>query len=118
MEKDPLRYTSPSASYRDMLKLEEQFRNVPSTRTDLQLESLVSPTNSKVAIPRIARSQSRNATRRAKRACLECRHRKTKCDGHQPCHQCDLFDVACEYAEGKQDRIKRYVVQPGSRFVE
>ncbi|PKX88215.1 Zn(II)2Cys6 transcription factor domain-containing protein [Aspergillus novofumigatus IBT 16806] len=91
-----------------MLKLEE---HASSTRRDLQFDSLVSPTNSKVAIPRIVRPQPRNAIRRAKRACLECRHRKTRCDGYQPCHQCDFFNVACEYAEGKQERAKRRVVE-------
>ncbi|KAK9625521.1 hypothetical protein V6Z98_005597 [Aspergillus fumigatus] len=112
MEKEPLKSTFPSVSYRGMLKLEEQFRNASSsTRTDMQFDSLVSPTNSKVAIPRIARSQSRNAVRRAKRACLGCRQKKAKCDGHQPCHQCVLFEAACEYAEGKEDRIKRRVVE-------
>lgn len=33
--------------------------------------------------------------------------KKAKCDGRQPCHQCVLFDAVCEYAEGKEDRIKR-----------
>jgi hypothetical protein len=108
MEKEPLEFTSPSVSYRGMLKLEEHIRTASSsTRTDMQFDSLVNPTNSKVAIPRIARSQSRNVARRAKRACLGCRQKKVKCDGHQPCRQCVLFDAACEYAEGKEDRIKR-----------
>jgi hypothetical protein len=107
MEKEPLKLTSPPVSYRGMLKLEDQFRNTSSTRTDMQFNSLVNPTNSKVAIPWIARTQSGNAARRAKRACLECRQKKAKCDGRQPCHQCVLFNAVCEYAEGKEDRIKR-----------
>ncbi|EDP49882.1 C6 transcription factor, putative [Aspergillus fumigatus A1163] len=77
----------------------------------MQFNSLVNPTNSKVAIPRIARAQSGNAARRAKRACLGCRQKKAKCDGRQPCHQCVLFDAVCEYAEGNEDRIKRRVLE-------
>ncbi|KAK9607384.1 hypothetical protein V6Z93_000931 [Aspergillus fumigatus] len=77
----------------------------------MQFNSLVNPTNSKVAIPRIACAQSGNAALRAKRACLGCRQKKAKCDGRQPCHRCVLFDAVCEYAEGKEDRIKRRVLE-------
>lgn len=77
MEKEPLKLTSPLVSYTGMLKLEEQFRNISSsTQTDMQFNLLISPINSKVAIPQIAGSESQNASRHAKRACLGCRQKK------------------------------------------
>jgi hypothetical protein len=48
MEKGPLELTPPLASYRGMLKLKKYAL---STQRDLQFNLLISPINSKVAIP-------------------------------------------------------------------
>ncbi|KAF3765305.1 hypothetical protein M406DRAFT_37932 [Cryphonectria parasitica EP155] len=36
--------------------------------------------------------------KRASRACTACRLRKVKCNGQQPCAQCDHLNVACAYS--------------------
>jgi len=77
----------------------------------------------KVAIPRLKRSidaasegSSRLGARaRVNRACEPCRQRKTKCSGEQPvCRHCQDFKIACFYADGKRDRVKKYVGQQGA----
>ena len=43
-------------------------------------------------------------------ACEPCRHRKTKCSGERPtCRHCQDFKIACYYADGKRDRVKKCV---------
>ena len=70
----------------------------------------------KVAIPRLKRSPDaigEGATRsggrhRVTHACEPCRHRKTKCSGERPtCRHCEDFKIACYYADGKRDRVKK-----------
>lgn len=70
----------------------------------------------KVAIPRLKRSSetggedaSRSGGRhRVNHACEPCRHRKTKCSGERPvCRHCQDFKIACFYADGKRDRVKK-----------
>ena len=72
----------------------------------------------KVAIPRLKRSadsQTEGVTRsggrhRVTHACEPCRHRKTKCSGERPiCRHCQDFKIECYYADGKRDRVKKYV---------
>lgn len=76
-----------------------------------------SQTVGKVAIPRLKRpidaageDASRSAGRhRVNHACEPCRHRKTKCSGERPvCRHCQDFKIACFYADGKRDRVKKY----------
>ncbi|KIW15354.1 hypothetical protein PV08_05400 [Exophiala spinifera] len=76
-----------------------------------------SSTNSgKVAIPRLKRSidavgdeGNRSGGRhRVNHACEPCRHRKTKCSGERPvCRHCQDFKIACFYADGKRDRVRK-----------
>ncbi|KAI1629128.1 fungal-specific transcription factor domain-containing protein [Exophiala viscosa] len=75
-----------------------------------------SQTAGKVAIPRLKRpidsageDASRSAGRhRVNHACEPCRHRKTKCSGERPiCRHCQDFKIACFYADGKRDRVKK-----------
>ncbi|KAJ4507579.1 hypothetical protein HRR83_004159 [Exophiala dermatitidis] len=70
----------------------------------------------KVAIPRLKRSvdgEGQDAPRsggrhRVNHACEPCRHRKTKCSGERPvCRHCQDFKIACFYADGKRDRVKK-----------
>ncbi|KIX08338.1 uncharacterized protein Z518_02994 [Rhinocladiella mackenziei CBS 650.93] len=42
--------------------------------------------------------------RRAPRACDECRLRKIKCDGAQPCNPCSISRNACSYESGGRPR--------------
>ena len=70
----------------------------------------------KIAIPRLKRSldamgdgSTRSGGRhRVNHACEPCRHRKTKCSGERPqCRHCQDFKIACYYADGKRDRVKK-----------
>jgi Fungal Zn(2)-Cys(6) binuclear cluster domain len=70
----------------------------------------------KVAIPRLKKSldpigetSTRSGGRhRVTHACEPCRHRKTKCSGERPvCKHCQDFKIACYYADGKRDRVKK-----------
>jgi hypothetical protein len=72
----------------------------------------------KVAIPRLKRAIEvagedgiRSGGRhRVNHACEPCRHRKTKCSGERPiCRHCQDFKITCFYADGKRDRVKKYV---------
>ncbi|KAL3473834.1 fungal-specific transcription factor domain-containing protein [Aspergillus californicus] len=62
--------------------------------------------SSKIAIPRI--SQARNyGNRRVKRACIECREQKTKCNGHNPCSRCIGLGMTCLYVDGKRETMDK-----------
>ena len=70
----------------------------------------------KIAIPRLKRSSdtlgegsARSGGRhRVNHACEPCRHRKTKCSGERPmCRHCQDFKIACYFADGKRDRVKK-----------
>ncbi|KNE70351.1 hypothetical protein AMAG_14491 [Allomyces macrogynus ATCC 38327] len=57
---------------------------------------------------------------RAARACLQCRKRKIKCSGTEPCQHCQDFELLCEYKEplkrgpkaGKLNAVKNGTGQP------
>ncbi len=70
----------------------------------------------KVAIPKLKRAfdasaedaSSSGGRHRVTHACEPCRHRKTKCSGERPvCRHCQDFKIACFYADGKRDRVKK-----------
>lgn len=68
----------------------------------------------KVAIPRLQRPDQRQGAsgsdrHRVSHACDECRRRKSKCDGLQPCGRCADQDATCFYGDGKRERLKRQV---------
>lgn len=44
--------------------------------------------------------------RRISRACDQCNHLRTKCDGEQPCAHCEEGGLTCEYARAKKKRGK------------
>jgi hypothetical protein len=62
--------------------------------------------SSKVAIPR-ATPQRSFGNGRVKRACIECREQKTKCNGHQPCGRCTDFGMECVYVDGKREAMQK-----------
>ncbi|KAL2842558.1 fungal-specific transcription factor domain-containing protein [Aspergillus pseudoustus] len=61
---------------------------------------------SKVAIPRVSQIRS-FGNRRVKRACIECREQKTKCNGHQPCGRCTSLGMECVYVDGKREAMEK-----------
>ncbi|KAL4879956.1 fungal-specific transcription factor domain-containing protein [Aspergillus karnatakaensis] len=75
---------------------EQALRLTPS-------EPSTPPTPStKVAIPRVSQHRS-YGNRRVKRACIECREQKTKCNGHHPCSRCTSLAIECVYVDGKRE---------------
>ncbi|GES59648.1 Zn(II)2Cys6 transcription factor [Aspergillus terreus] len=59
----------------------------------------------KVAIPRLENRKDKVQRQRALRACVPCRDRKTKCDGHMPvCRQCSLTGIECTWTWSKRER--------------
>ncbi|KAL5050901.1 hypothetical protein BDW71DRAFT_171848 [Aspergillus fruticulosus] len=57
---------------------------------------------SKIAIPRASQPRL-YGNRRVRRACLECRKQKTKCNGQAPCSRCVGFGIECTYMDGKRE---------------
>lgn len=73
------------------------------------LES-VSPSTStsKIAIPRLSIREVAVGPR-TRKACKECRNRKAKCDGRQPCSRCAACGIECVYIDGKRETMERCV---------
>ncbi|EPE02493.1 c6 zinc finger domain protein [Ophiostoma piceae UAMH 11346] len=44
---------------------------------------------------------------RISKACQECRARKIRCDGGEPCQRCQFRDVPCEYRKKARNRMKK-----------
>jgi hypothetical protein len=68
----------------------------------------------KVAIPRLkTRDRDGNSPQRKARvekACDICRTRKVRCSGERPqCRNCVDFDLHCNYAQSRKDRLKEFV---------
>jgi hypothetical protein len=113
---EPLDTSSSSARS----NLQSPNSNPPSTFRVPESPSDAAPKSAKVAIPRLKRaidasgdSAARVGGRhRVNHACEPCRHRKTKCSGERPtCRHCQDFKIACYYADGKRDRVKKYAHQ-------
>lgn len=96
-----------------------RFR-VPASPRTVAMTNDDSSRAAKVAIPRLKRSLETNdaaakpgGRHRVTHACEPCRHRKTKCSGERPtCRHCQDFKIECYYADGKRDRVKKYVATP------
>ncbi|KAL7766955.1 hypothetical protein ACKLNR_004871 [Fusarium oxysporum f. sp. zingiberi] len=59
-------------------------------------------------------------TSRVWQACVTCRRKKIKCDGNNPCHNCDSRDLACEYP-GSNDNAshsRNYAAMYEARYRE
>lgn len=95
------------------------FRVPASPRNSISTMSSTEPSSkaAKVAIPRLKRSldaqegsSKPGGRHRVTHACEPCRHRKTKCSGERPvCRHCLDFKIQCYYADGKRDRVKKYI---------
>lgn len=60
----------------------------------------------KIAISRVSGNRS-YGNRRVKRACVECRQQKAKCNGHQPCSRCTALGTSCAYVTGKRETMEK-----------
>jgi hypothetical protein len=84
--------------------------------TEATGSSLTSPVDSAPSQPRNkgkgkARSKSSKHDNRKSRissACLECKKRRRKCNGEQPCQTCQDFETECVYDPGADRRSKAY----------
>ncbi|KAL6233626.1 hypothetical protein BDW75DRAFT_184890 [Aspergillus navahoensis] len=56
----------------------------------------------KIPISRVSQLRA-YGNRRVKRACIECRKQKTKCNGQSPCSRCTGFGMECTYMDGKRE---------------
>lgn len=82
------------------------FRNVNSGFPQAGNQAI----NSKLPIPRAANSTISSDRVRASHACNNCRERKAKCTGRQPCQRCDDTGVTCVYGIRKREEFIRYVM--------
>ncbi|RVX70003.1 hypothetical protein B0A52_06174 [Exophiala mesophila] len=92
------------------------FRIPQSPRSAPGPEASSHEKKGKIAIPRLKRPVDQSGDdaarpggkHRVTHACEPCRHRKTKCSGERPaCRHCVDFKIACYYADGKRDRVKK-----------
>lgn len=60
--------------------------------------------SSKVLISRASQLRS-PGNGRVKKACIDCRKRKTKCNGRHPCSRCASLGITCVYADGRREII-------------
>ncbi|OJJ51879.1 hypothetical protein ASPSYDRAFT_63100 [Aspergillus sydowii CBS 593.65] len=60
--------------------------------------------SSKVPIPRASQFRS-PGNGRVRKACIDCRKHKTKCNGHHPCSRCASLGITCVYADGRREII-------------
>ncbi|KAL4747508.1 hypothetical protein BDW72DRAFT_196653 [Aspergillus terricola var. indicus] len=79
----------------------------PSARTTTDPVLPLTPSEpstpgSKIAIPRVSQLRA-YGNRRVKRACIECRKQKTKCNGQTPCSRCIGLGMECAYMDGKRE---------------
>ena len=103
-------------------KQQGRHRQQQREQEDYQGRLLSSSSTLKVAIPRLPRDNEtslvagsgRDAGEKARvsHACEPCRARKTKCSGERPtCAHCIEYKLTCVYADGKRDRVKRFVLE-------
>ncbi|KAJ5155808.1 hypothetical protein N7492_008611 [Penicillium capsulatum] len=63
--------------------------------------------------PKLAQSVPLQKRRRVGRACDECRRKKIKCDGKQPCTHCTVYSYECTYDQPSNRRRN-----PAPQYVE
>ncbi|KAG6014239.1 hypothetical protein E4U43_006772, partial [Claviceps pusilla] len=77
-----------------------------SSKSDTELEDKVSSDPN-------APSQPMQKRRRVTRACDECRRKKIKCDGKQPCTHCSVYSYECTYDKPSNRRRN-----PAPQYIE
>ncbi|CAK4028819.1 Activator of stress 1 [Lecanosticta acicola] len=84
---------------------------------DIKAESDASPTTSSNAAgknaPGVRGAVHLQKRRRVTRACDECRRKKIKCDGKQPCTHCTVYSYECTYDQPSNRRRN-----PAPQYVE
>ncbi|PGH14837.1 hypothetical protein AJ80_05763 [Polytolypa hystricis UAMH7299] len=95
-------------------------RQEPDTTTTTNLDSSVPPTETPVSPSPASDPLQLAATplpvqkrRRVTRACDECRRKKIKCDGKQPCTHCTVYSYACTYDQPSNRRRN-----PAPQYIE
>ncbi|KAJ9221346.1 transcriptional regulator family: Fungal Specific TF [Paecilomyces variotii] len=99
---------------RQTIRPQPQRPNAPGQRgTEPESAAIPAPSEQKVPIPRLQRPAQRQLSvtterQRVSHACEPCRRRKAKCDGLRPvCSRCRDKELACFYADGKREKLKR-----------
>ncbi|KAJ5103422.1 hypothetical protein N7532_003951 [Penicillium argentinense] len=75
--------------------------------------SQMSTQDASPADPKLAQSLPMQKRRRVGRACDECRRKKIKCDGKQPCTHCTVYSYECTYDQPSNRRRN-----PAPQYVE
>ncbi|RHZ63555.1 hypothetical protein CDV55_105418 [Aspergillus turcosus] len=70
----------------------------------------------KVSLPRITTAKPR--TRRASRACINCREQKAKCTGGSPCERCRELKTECVFVANKSEKVARRLQDLEQRLKE
>ncbi|KAL4933013.1 Zn(II)2Cys6 transcription factor [Aspergillus undulatus] len=89
---------------------EPSLGTVPQNRAPSLNSPEPSTPSSKVAIPRVSQLQA-YGNRRVKRACIDCREQKTKCNGHNPCARCTTLGIDCAYVDGKKEITEKRLAE-------
>ncbi|KAK0124497.1 hypothetical protein ONS95_009447 [Cadophora gregata] len=82
----------------------------PSSAAQWQSQDATSPNPTSQPIKNTAPLQKR---RRVTRACDECRRKKIKCDGKQPCTHCTVYSYDCTYDQPSNRRRN-----PAPQYIE
>ncbi|KAL2871707.1 transcription factor domain-containing protein [Aspergillus lucknowensis] len=82
---------------------EQQSDSSPRMMVPDSASAMPSP---KIRIPRLSRARP-YGNRRVKRACIDCREQKTKCNGQHPCSRCTSLDIDCVYVDGKRETMEK-----------
>lgn len=103
---------------RQTIRPQPQRPNAPGQRgTEPESAAIPASSEQKVPIPRLQRPAQRQLSvtterQRVSHACEPCRRRKAKCDGLRPiCSRCRDQELACFYADGKREKLKRQVLR-------
>lgn len=86
----PTSTASPSHSSADEFEAEDESLNHLSA-THWHSQGQSSPGGTDPNTPQLSRSTPLQKRRRVTRACDECRRKKIKCDGKQPCTHCTVY---------------------------
>ncbi|PHH78859.1 hypothetical protein CDD82_2800 [Ophiocordyceps australis] len=87
-------------------QLQEGLSPADSPRSDVDMDE-------KTAVQGSSSAQPIQKRRRVTRACDECRRKKIKCDGKQPCTHCSVYSYECTYDKPSNRRRN-----PAPQYIE
>ncbi|GFF77371.1 C6 transcription factor, putative [Aspergillus udagawae] len=85
-------------------------------KDDSPQQSSSSQSLPKVSLPRITTAKPRS--RRASRACINCREQKAKCTGGSPCERCRELKIECVFVANKSEKVARRLQDLEQRLKE